>query len=391
MSDMTIIRGDVSFRDLFDGERPVAPRDREPDPTYLSDLSEAQRIYNAALHGNRWDRLRFQEAMTTSDFPLLFADVLERELLPRYREAPSVWRSHLRRKVVSDFRDAKVFAVDGAEGRLGPVGERGEYPEQSLDESEDTVAVSKFGRRLSFSFEQMVNDDLDAFRDAPDRLARGARRTEDHLATTLYVGTAGPHADLYKTDHETIDGETVGNVITGNPALDINGLEAGFQTLDEMVDRDGEPIVVEQAVLVVPPALRVTAMNLLEGIQIRVNEAGGATNSTVVAPAWMSGAVSLEVNPYIPVVADSNGATSWFLFASPEADRPAAVMGFLSGFEEPGLFRRIPDAERVGAGSDEFSFDTDSIDWKVRHVTGGARTVSTGGWRATVASDGTGS
>jgi hypothetical protein len=40
---------------------------------------------------------RLQEAMSTSDFPLLFGDIIDRSMLGRYREWPTVWAQLARR------------------------------------------------------------------------------------------------------------------------------------------------------------------------------------------------------------------------------------------------------------------------------------------------------
>jgi hypothetical protein len=64
-------------------------------------------------------------------------------------------------------------------------------------------------------------------------------------------------------------------------------------------------------------------------------------------------------------------------------------MGFLRGHTEPELFVREPNARRIGGGQInplDGSFETDSIDYKVRYVLGGV-VLDT---RAAVASNGTG-
>jgi hypothetical protein len=96
------------------------------------------------------------------------------------------------------------------------------------------------------------------------------------------------------------------------------------------------------------------------------------------------------VNPQIPLLATSaNGNTSWFLFANPSVGRPAMVLGFLRGHEEPEVFMKAPNAKRVGGGDVdpmEGDFDTDGIQYKIRHVLGSKRLDT----KATVASNGSG-
>lgn len=366
----------ASVRELFNGDRRAGGNDPAA-------LAEALELYNGVLSGKK-PMYYLREAMSSSDFPVLFADILDRQLLGSYRETVPTWAQYARRGTVNDFRKVKRFAVDGAEGTLEEVDELEEYPEDELEESSDEYSVRKFGKRLSLSWEALVNDDLDALRDLPNRLARGARRSESKFATGLFVDANGPHASLYTSGF--------GNIVEDNPELSIDGLQEAFFTLAKMVDTNGEPIVVDAVTLVVPPALEVPALNILNALQIEMSTKGGSSDQKLISQNWMKNRVSLAVEPYIPHVASSaNGNTSWWLFGAPSEGRPAIEMGFLRGFEEPALYEKIPDARRVGGGEVLESFATDSRDWRVRHVYGGVQFTNTGGEKITVASNGSGS
>ena len=130
-------------------------------------------------------------------------------------------------------------------------------------------------------------------------------------------------------------------------------------------------------------------MNILNALQLELNTAGGTTDSKLIAVNWMKQRVRLSVNHYIPVVATTNGDTSWFLFASPSVGRPALEMSFLRGYEQPGLYQKAPNTMRVGGAVDPIlgDFDTNEIRYKGMHILGGTRMES----KATVASNGTGS
>jgi hypothetical protein len=105
-----------------------------------------------------------------------------------------------------------------------------------------------------------------------------------------------------------------------------------------------------------------------------VNASAGTAQQNLITQNWMRNRLSLAVNPYIPIVASSaNGNTSWFVHAK-QADRPPFKMAFLRGHVEPEIFIKAPNATRVGGGADAMNgdFDTDSIEYKVRHVFGGS-------------------
>lgn len=381
------IRTEEASRERLFGDAGVGFRaGSQPSPRYLQSLAEAARLYERALNGGRRDMLTFAEAMSTSDFPSLFGDILDRQLLGAFREYPSDIESYIRTSLVPDFRTAKRFSVDGAEGVLSEVAELTEYPAASVDDNADSLSVKKYGRRLHLSWETFVNDDLDAFRRLPDSLARAARRSELKYATQLFVDASGPHASLY----------TVGfaNKVTSNPVLSLAALQTAWSNLLAMKDADNEPIFVESVTLVVPPSLEIVANNIVNALQVEMVEAGGTANQKIIAKNWMTGRIRVVVNPYIPIVASTaNGATSWFLFADPQGGRAAVELGFLRGHREPALFRKAPNAVRIGGQGledDMADFDTDSGQYKVRHVFGGARLTNTYGYKTTVASNGSG-
>ena len=372
---------EASVQRLFNSEgqgvRQLAGRQNQQ---YMTKLAEAAKFVADVFEGRR-PVYHLQEAMTTSDFPLLFGDILDRQLLANYRESPATYRSYCKVATVRDFRTVNRYFVNGAEAVLSQVNEQAEYPEVALDEGRYQYSVQKYGRRIPFSWEAMINDDLDALKDVPARFGRAARRTEERFATVLFCDANGPHVTLYAAGNN--------NIVTGNPALSIAGLQTAMQVLAAQTDTDGEPIVIDSVHLVVPPALEITAQNILNALEIRLNEAGGTANQMVVAQNWMKSRVQLHVNWYIPMIITNGtrGNTSWFLFANPSVGRPALEVGFLRGHTEPEIFIKSPNAQRVGGGAVnplDGDFDTDSIQYKVRHVLGGTRLDP----KATVASRG---
>jgi hypothetical protein len=357
---------------------------RQADPNYGGRLVEAARLYQRACHGDRRALIDFEEAMTTSDFGLLFADILDKQLLGAYQDWPSTWQMYTRRGTVRDFRPVKRFALDGASSTLDEVPERGEYPEAALIASEYEYRVTKRGRRLDWTWEMRVNDDLDAFRELPIILGRAAKMTEDKFVTGLYASASGPNSTFFSAGH--------GNVVTGNPALSVEALEVAMTVLASQRDSDGNPIFIDNLVLVVPPALEVVANNILNAVQIDAATGGGdgTGHNQLRVNNWLARRVSVVVNPWLPIVsATANGNTSWYLIAQTMAGRPAMEVGFLRGYEQPQVFVKAPDSLRVGGGMaavEDGDFETDAIRHKVRHVLGGVLMD----YKMAVASNGTG-
>lgn len=336
-----------------------------------------------AIMGNYPGIIRVSESMTTSDFPNLTGDVLDRMLLARFREAPSPWRRFMKvNPNLRDFRSVDRFAVDGLEGQWNDVPEGEEIEYGALDETAYTYAPKKYAKGAKISFEALMNDDLGAFDDIPDRLGRGGARTIAKFATSLYVDANGPHASLYTVGN--------GNIVTGNPALSVTALNTAWGILANKTDSDGEPIIIESMILVVPPALEITAMNIVNATQIAMTNAGGASGQEMFVNNWFGSRFSVVVDPYIPIVASvADGNTSWYLFANPSTGRPALEMGFVRGFAEPQLYQKTANTSRVGGGIDQMAgdFQTMSQEYKGVVAFGGTRLDP----KTTVASEGDGS
>lgn len=326
--------------------------------------------------------IRVSEAMTTSDFPNLTGDVLDRMLLQRYRAYPSPWRRFMKiNPNLRDFRTVDRFQVDGLEGQWESVPEQDEIKYGALSETAYSYAPKKYAKGAKISFEAIMNDDLSAFDDIPNRLGLGGARTISKFATGLYVDTNGPHASLY----------TVGNanIVTGNPALSVTALGTAWTVLSALRDADGEPIVIESVILVVPPALEITARNIVNATAINMTNTGGISGQEMQVNNWFGSRFEVVVDPYIPVVAaTADGNTMWALFANPSIGA-SLEMGFVRGFAEPQLYQKLSNTARVGGGVDQAAGDflTMSQEYKGVVAFGGARLNP----KFTVASEGDGS
>lgn len=330
------------------------------DPATVHGLAEAQQFVNRMAAG-RYTLRDFREAMSTSDFPLYFAQNLQRQMLGMYQATPSSWEMWARKVTTNDFRELKLDYLTGGDGRLTSRKELAEAPQGSLGEGEYSVSVEIYDRALGLSEEMIRNDDLNAFASIPNRLGRGARRTEEYLATTMIAGASGPNDALFSTGN--------GNLITR--VLSIQGLNEATTALATQTDAGGEPIYNEGSVLAVTPALKTTALQIINALQV---EKTVGTEKVVGSNPYAN--LKLAVLYYAPTIMTSaNSTTSWYLFADPNAAESAAVaVAHLRGMEEPGIYSKMPNAIAVGGGGyDLVDFDTNTKEWKVKHVVGAAR------------------
>lgn len=327
--------------------------------------------------------IRVRESMTTSDFPLLTGEVLQRTMLTRFMAAPSPWRRFVKvRRGLPDFRSLYYNRMAGLDNTWPKIPEATEIQYAKPSEEQFTYRPYKYGLGVKLSWELIMQDDLRAFDDIPQWLGVGGARTISRFATELYVDANGPHASVYTVGN--------GNIVTGNPALSITALQTAWTILANKRDAAGNPIVIDSLLLVVPPALMITAMNIVNATQILMTNNGGASGQEIGVSNWWGSRYEVVVDPYIPVVASvADGNTSWYLFANPSTNAPALEIGFLRGFEEPQIYQKVANTGRVGGGiaQDLGDFSTMSHELKGLVAFGGAVIDPA----STVASEGDGS
>jgi hypothetical protein len=384
-------------------------RAHQANPTlsrrYQQRLHEASKLIVKAFTGTRRDLFNLQEAMSISDFPQLFGDVIDRAVLANYLETPYTWNLIANEAQVNDFRPVKRFRIDGGTGLLGtiqvtgqpnpgalmPITQGSQYPEDYLTDDQYTYQLLKYGKRMPFFWETFVNDDLNALKDTPARFGRGARRSEEYFVTQLFAN----NATFFSTANKNIVTNTVvGDMGGNNPALTITALQRAIIVMMNQVDTTGQPISVEAMTLVVPPSLKTVAMNILNTDYVWMGDQGGTNGGANNFPLqqlhamnWAKNIVRLAVNYYLPIVDTTHGKTGWYLFSNPENGRPAVEFGRLRGHIGPELFMKLPNSVAIGEGDMgpgagslpgtmnsnplDGDFDTDAIFYKVREVFGG--------------------
>lgn len=373
---------------------------------YLHRLGEAARFIARAFTGGRRDLLNLQEALSTSDFPQLFGDVIDRSVLANYLETPYTWKLIANLALVNDFRPVKRFRIDGgtgllntldASGNMIPLTQGSQYPEDSLTDDQYTYQLQKYGKRMPFFWEVFINDDLNALKDTPARFGRASRRSEEYFVTKLYANNT---SFFSAANLNVVTNAVVGDVAGNNPILSITALQRAIIVMMQQLDTTGGPISIEAMTLVVPPSLKVVAENILNADYVWMADQGGtqqingANLSATVAQQlhaqnWARNIVRLAVNYYLPIVDTTFGKTGWYLFSNPESGRPALEFGQLRGHVGPELFMKAANQVAIGEGAMgpgmgvmpgtsqtnpmDGDFDTDAVFYKVRNVFGGTQ------------------
>lgn len=288
------------------------------------------------------------ESASTSDFPYLLANTLNKVLQRSYQMVPDQWRKVVNIATVPDFKEKQILRVSEADDLEEIKGEPGEYKDGTLVESKESYQLSIFGRTFSVLYKAIINDDLDAIRKMPDRFGRAAARLLNQLVFNVLINnpTMGDGKALFHVDH--------GNL--GSLALAEGSLTAAITAMRRQTDDKGKMIYVKPRYLMVPPELEWTARKLLQSAQVP----GTANNDANILRD-----VGLE-----PIICDwLSDANDWYLIADP-ATVDTVEVGFLRGVgEAPQLFLKSPGWTTInGMAVDPFSMDDEPIKYKVRHI-----------------------
>ncbi len=354
----------------------------------LSRITEAQDlIYNGVYRGRNLRRherdFLIREALTTADFPYLFGDVLDRQMLASYKAVPAVWQSFVRKGTNNDFKVSRRFAITGGDQLLPEVQEKAEYLASDRKETYFNLQLKKYGRQFDISWESLVNDDMNALKDTPQRFAMAATRTEHRLVSNIYSGDTGGAA-LHAASGQ-LYGTLAPEINESAALLTIGNLEAAVTAMASFLDINGEPIMNRARYLVVPPALELTGRAIITSAQKMWTQTTALAapldfpTTNVIAQYGLE----LIVDPYLPIVDPiaANGQTAWYLFANP-ADIAAIEVAHLRGYERPEICMKASDKVAVGgAALDPMGGDfiSDNVMYRVRHCFGVTRLD----WRAT--------
>lgn len=269
---------------------------------------------------------------TTSDFPLLLADVATKTLRRAYDEFPITFAPIVRRTTVPDFKTVNRVQLGDAPDLL-KVLEHGEFTRGSISEGREQLAVSTYGRIFAISRQALVNDDTSAFERIPMMFGRAFRVLESNLVWAQITSnpTMGDSNALFSSAH--------GNLATADGAIDVTTLGAGRAAMRKQTGLDGQKINVSPRYLIVPAELETLADQLTAAITPAV-----ASNVNI-----FSGRLTVIAEPRL----DDDSADAWYLAASPE-QIDIIELAMLEGQDGPSVETQL-------------GWNVDGIEFKARH------------------------
>jgi hypothetical protein len=371
--------GGGKFLEVMDYEEAVATSARDR-ASHIGNFEE--RLAGFMKGFMNWrpsKRLAFLEeagAETITDFLVLFSNVIDRMLLPKYKMQTPDYRNYVKVGASRDFRKSQGIGTWGLRGAFDARTLRGEYKERVLNDGKVEIQVAAFGNRFSIGWENFINDDLGALSDVADDFVQAALATELREASKLIAGAAGPNAALFgNAVTHPIDATTIDN--TDILAFSLDNLGTVITRMSSQVDADGNPILVSKFHIVYPPALEIPVLKALSPSQLL---AVGVGNSAAVTASenviQKNFSITPHKNAWLPILDKSGSADkTWYVFADPAADGPAAQLNFLRGRETPEVLMKASNKVALGGAAVsamEGDIETDKVVFRGRHIMGGA-------------------
>jgi hypothetical protein len=291
---------------------------------------------------------RLTESIASTTFASAMGDSITRALLANYRQLNlDSWRQFVRINRVTDFRTQRRDRLGGY-ANFPTVAQGASYnPMTSPTDQEATYVPTKRGGTEDLTMEAIANDDLNALREIPRRMARAAAQTlHEFVYDFLRTGFAGS----VSYDANPLFHAAHGNLAV--TALSLPSLIAARMLMLKQTDMtNAKRLGIRPRFLIAPIDLEEIAY------QLTTSERVLGSNFNDPNFARQFGLTPIIVEYW----SDTN---DWFLVADP-ADAPTIEVGFFNGQEEPEMF--VQDMPTVGN-----VFSNDKITYKLRHIYGAA-------------------
>ncbi|MGY4297138.1 hypothetical protein ACVWXN_005233 [Bradyrhizobium sp. i1.4.4] len=269
---------------------------------------------------------------TTSDYPLLLANVMNKSLRDAYTAAPGGIRLIAKQTEANDFRAKNRIVIDHSGFVLEQVSESAEYPFGSFIDSAESYAIATYGKIFSISRKALVNDDLGGLGDVSRFLGLSAAEFERQALVNLLVGGAGLGPTM--SDTLTLFHANHNNVGTA-AVISSTSLSEARLKMRGQTGPGGGLISVVPKFLIVPAALETLAEQTITAVQ--------ATQTANVNPFAF---LDLIVEPRL------TDPKRWYLAADP-ALLPCLEYAYLAGAPGPQTESRS-------------GFEVDGVQTKVR-------------------------
>lgn len=235
---------------------------------------------------------------TTSDFPALVSNAMNKTALSSYQAASSPLKALGRQRSLSNFKTATSIRL-GEMGRLEELDESGEITATSRAENGETMQLSTYARGITVSRKLLIDDDLGMLGDMTAAFGEAAAQTEADILVAMLTGNPNLRdgTPVFHSDR--------GNIAASGIALTAESAAAAISTarlaMRGFTGLDGQTLInVQPKYLLTGPQNETAAEQVLAAIY-------PATTDDVNV---FANKLSLLIEPRIT-------DTSWYIFADP--------------------------------------------------------------------------
>ena len=300
------------------------------------------------LPGDKFQLVRSAFSHSSSDFPIILMNVVNKNLMAAYNEYPVTYPRLTRVVSASDFKEMYAIRL-GSFGKLDLIPEGGEYKEKTISEEGENYRIGTYGAIFSITRQAIINDDLNAFTRIPSELGRAARRT---IEMNFY--------ELLESNPTMSDGKLFfigdhGNLASTAGPINEDTLREMDVLISSQKDVDGNPIALIPGYVIVPPSLWYDAKRWLTSPVLP----GKSNNEPNVYANWAEPIKSVYLK----------NASAWYVFCQPGG---AFEIAFLDGNQSPTIETKTGfevDGQQFKVRLD---FGVGAVDYRLAYKNNGA-------------------
>lgn len=248
----------------------------------------------------------------------------------------SVDQTALRISKIQNVRDFKTITTVSLTDSViyEKLGAGGEIKHGTLSDLTYTNKADTYAKMLAITRNDLINDDLGALTDVPQKLGNGAMKKLNDIFWTKFLGLVG--ASFFASGNS--------NINTGVATMTTGGLSATEVIFEAQTNPDGTPLGIMPAILLVPTALKSSAYTLMTSERL-IDGTGTATQGD---GNIYRNRFRVESSPYISN-ASYTGYTSiaWWMLADP-MELAVIAIAALNGRVEPTVDTAEADFNTLG-------------------------------------------
>lgn len=299
------------------------------------ELACRQQLPRFSRDGSEWLRAAF----STAALPMILSNVANKRLLEGFNYVESAWREIAKISAVNDFKEHTRYRMTGSFTfeKVTPGGElkHGEIGEEKFTQQADTMGIM-----FALTRKMIIDDDLGALSDIPRQIGMGASEAinDAFWKTFLSNPTQSDGKTFFHANHKNfLDG--------ADTNLSIGALTKAEIKFAEQTKPNGRPLGIQPSVLIVPVALKTTAMTLMNATEVnetttantpQVNINPHTGKYKVISSAYMSNSTFTGYS-----------SKAWYLMADRNR-MPSFEVAFLGGVDRPTIERADADFDTLG-------------------------------------------